>query len=202
MLSVVQEPLIDVPPVRSRRIIVPAGHSAWWGADVSVSRLALAYASCEGAHGARTVLFADLKGGARLAHIWAETGLLVAEAVRDGWPLPGLVWVEQPSGAQPNPQLSYVTGAIQGAVFAGVQRVTGRPVRVETVSSASWKKTSCGYGAIYKPTKKKLGRAPRFEDYGVARWAAGLGYGGASWDECDALGIAEAARRTVALEER
>ena len=195
-----QQELLEVPPARS--VIVPAGHCAWWGVDVSVSRVAVAYVASDGHRGARTALFADLKGGARLAHIWAETGLLVAELVRDGWPLPGLVWVEQPSGSQPNPALSYATGVIQGAVFDALQRATGRSVLVETVSSAAWKKQATGYGSHYKPTKAKLGRRPVFEDYGVARWARGLGYRGDSWDEADALGISEAARRTVRLEAR
>jgi hypothetical protein len=194
-----QQELLEAPP--ARRVIVPAGHGAHWGADVSVSRLALAYA-CEGRRGARTALFADLKGGARLAHIWAETGLFVAGLVRDGWPLPGVVWVEQPSGAQPNPALSYATGVIQGALFDAVQRVTGRSVVVETVSSLAWKKVAVGRGNIYKPTKAKLGRRPVFEDYEVARWARTLGYRGDSYDECDALGIADAARRSVGLEQR
>jgi hypothetical protein len=34
------------------------------------------------------------------------------------------------------------------------------------------------------------------------KWARLNGYTGASWDEADALGIAEAARRDTALEER
>lgn len=192
--------LLELP--RARTLIVPDGHSAWWGADVSVSRLALAYAAPGVARGARTVLFADLKGGARLAHIWAETGLFVAELARDGWPLPGLVWVEQPSGSQPNPALSYATGAIQGAIYDAVQRVSGRGVLVETVSSSGWKKIATGYGAHYKPTRAKLGRRPVFDDYGVARWARSLGYAGDSWDEADALGISEAARRSVSLQQR
>lgn len=189
-------------PAPTRRIIVPAGHSAWWGVDVSVSRVAVAYASREGLGAARTAPFADLGGGARLGHIWAQTGLCVAELVRDGWPLPGVVWVEQPSGARSNPALSYATGVIQAAVFDTLQRVTGRAVRVETVASASWKKAATGYGRHDKPTRKKLGRPVTFEDYGVAVWARANGYRGVSWDEADALGIAEAARRTIALDER
>lgn len=195
-----QQQLIEPQP--TRRIIVPAGHGSWWGVDISTLRVAIAHATAEGPRAARTVPFAGLKGGALLAHIWAETGLLVAELVRDGWPLPGVVWVEQPSGARPNPPLSYAAGAIQGAVFDSLQRVTGVSVLVETVPSATWKKTATGFGAHSKPTRKKLGRTPVFEDYGVAKWAMANGYAGNSWDEVDALGIAEAARRTVALDER
>lgn len=189
-------------PAPSRRIIVPAGHGAWWGVDVSVSRVAIAYASFEGLGAARTAPFPVLSGGARLGHIWAETSLLVAELVRDGWPLPGVVYVEQPSGARPNPALSYAVGVIQAAVFDALQRATARNVLVETIASASWKKAATGFGRHDKPTRKTLGRPVAFEDYGVARWARANGYAGTSWDEADALGIAEAARRTVALDER
>jgi hypothetical protein len=189
-------------PAPSRRIIVPAGHGAWWGVDVSVSRVAVAYASHGGLGAARTAPFANLDGGARLDHIWAETGLCVADLFQRGWPLPGVVWVEQPSGARPNPSLSYATGVIQAAMFGTIRRVTGQSVKVETVASASWKKAATGYGRHDKPTRKTLGRPVVFEDYGVARWARANGYAGSSWDEADALGIAEAARRTIALDER
>ena len=40
------------------------------------------------------------------------------------------------------------------------------------------------------------------ERYGVLRWARENGYTGSSWDEADALGIAEAGRRLVTLEAR
>lgn len=195
-----QQTLLDRPP--SRRIIVPAGHSAWWGADPAVGRLSVAVATAEGPRAALTASFGDLRSGARLAHIWRETGLFVAGLVRDGWPVPGLVWVEQPSGQRTVPELLYAVGVIQGAIYDALQLVTGHGVLVETVPSSSWKKAACGSGAIRKPTRKALGRAVRFEDYGVARWAAANGYRGSSWDEADALGIADAARRTVALDER
>jgi hypothetical protein len=196
-----QQELLEVPP--SRRIIVPPGHGhAHWGADVSVSRLSLAFVTSEGARAARTTLFRDLDGGARLAHIWAETGGFVEELFRDGWPLPGLIWVEQPSGARPNPNLSYACGVIIGSLHDAIERVTGRTIMVTTVPSATWKLKATGFGRHDKPTKKKLGRSPVFEDYGIARWAKLNGYTGSSWDESDALGIAEAARRTVALEAR
>jgi hypothetical protein len=51
-------------------------------------------------------------------------------------------------------------------------------------------------GNLYKPK-----RGHTFE-YGVLTWARQNGYAGCSWDEADAWGIAEAARREVALEER
>jgi hypothetical protein len=73
---------------------------------------------------------------------------------------------------------------------------------VETIAPSSWKKLAVGRGNVYKPTSKKLGRRPEFLDYGVAQWAAQNGYEGHSWDESDALGIAEAGRRLVTLEAR
>jgi hypothetical protein len=182
-----QQQLVE-PPAR-RRLVVPCGRSAWWGVDPGVSRVAVAYVTSEGRRGACTASFPDLKGGARLAAIFWETARVCAELM-ESWPVPGLVWVEQPSGKQPNPALSYAVGAIMGAV----SHVVGCPV--ETVASASWKKSACGRGNIYKPTKDRPGM------YGVLVWAQANGYRGSSWDESDALGIAEAARREVALEER
>jgi hypothetical protein len=195
-----QQELLEVAP--PRRIIVPLAHEAWWGVDVSVARVSIAHVTPERTRGARTASFATLEGGGRLAHIWAETGLLAASLIRDGWALPGLVWVEQPSGARPNPSLSYAVGVVMGAVADALARVTAERVRVETVPSATWKKQATGFGRHDKPTRKKLGRAPLFEDYGVAKWARANGYRGDSWDECDALGIAEAARRSVGLDQR
>lgn len=189
-----QQELLEAPP--RRRLIVPVGHGAHWGVDPSTERVAFAYA-CEGRRAASTASFPDLKGGARLAQIWRQTRLRALWLLEGGWPAPGLVWVEQPSGERPNPALSYAVGVIMGAVADVLPSCV-----VETVPSATWKKGATGYGAHYKPTRKKLGRTPRFEDYGVAVWAAANGYEGSSWDEADALGIAEAARREVTLEER
>jgi hypothetical protein len=94
-----------------------------------------------------------------------------------------------------------MVGVAQAAVFQGFQNAGHGPV-VETVPPSRWKKLATGYGAIPKPQKKDLGRRPEFEDYRVAVWARELGYTGSSWDEADATGVAEAARRTIALEVR
>lgn len=190
-----QQELLEAPP--RRRLIVLRGHTAHWGVDPSTERVAFAYA-CEGRRAAYTASFPSLSGGARLAAIWRETARTALYLLEEcGWPIPGLVWVEQPSGDRPNPALSYATGVIMGGVFEALPMST-----VETVPSATWKKLATGYGAHYKPTKKKLGRTPVFGDYGVAVWARANGYEGFSWDEADALGIAEAARREIALDER
>lgn len=190
-----QQELLAAPP--TRRIIVPRGFAAHWGVDVSVSRVSIAYAASGGRCAARTASFARLEGGARLARIWAETASFVHDLLCDDFPLPGIVMVEQPSGARPNPPLSYAVGVVMGAVYSAIDDRYGGPVLVETCSSAWWKKVACGKGNIYKPKKGEP-----TESYGVLQWARANGYTGWSWDEADALGIAEAARRTVALDER
>lgn len=188
-----QQELLTPPP--ARRLIVPEGRAAHWGVDPSTKRVAIACVTSDTKRVA-SCSFPDLTGGARLAAIWNGTREFVISLLERGWPAPGLVWVEQPSGKTTNPQLSYAVGVIQAAVCDA----TACPL--ETIESSSWKKTACGRGNIYKPTRKQLGRTPAFADYGVAVWAQSNGYRGNSWDEADALGIAVAAQRTVALEAR
>lgn len=189
------------PPPPARHIIVPPAHTSWFGCDPSTSRLAIAYATPEGPQGVDTVFFADLRHGARMAHIGRETRRFVRELL-EVWPWPGLVFMEQPSGAHPSPQLSYAVGVMLGAVCEAIEDVTGAGIAVAETTSAHWKRVACGRGNISKPTKKSLGRAPVFEDYGVAVWAAANGYSGSSWDEADAMGLAECARRDVGLVQR
>jgi hypothetical protein len=193
-----QQELLEVPP--SRRLIVPVGHGAWFGVDPGVKRVAVAAVSTDRSsqpvYRTATASFPDLDGGARLSLIYAETRRFCVELLGGGWPAPGIVVVEQPSGKQPNPPLSYATGVIIAAVYDAVRAVTGHAVRVETVASASWKKKSCGNGGLRKP---KPGSGL---EYPVLVWARHQGYAGSSWDEADAMGIAESARRVVALEQR
>jgi hypothetical protein len=224
-------------------LIVPRGHSAWWGVDPSTVRLSVAYVTREGARGVRTVPFARAEGPARLSEIYAQTASFAAKAAR-GWqpirwqltpqhpwepvpepavatqiyakyqatvrfqdppPAPGLVLVEQPSGKMENPNLSYAVGVIQAALYDGLYSALGRAVRIETCTSGWWKKRATGRGDVNKtmrvPGKEKPVPVPH-DEYGVLRWARQNGYAGCSWDEADAWGIAEAARREVALEER
>jgi hypothetical protein len=200
-----QQELLETPP--ARRLIVPKGHGSWMGVDPGTLRVAITSVylntASQPVYRPRTVSFAPLEGGARLEAIWTDTRLFVKEEIEHGrFAAPGIVFVEQPSGKQPNPQLSYATGVIIGAVFAGVQDATGHRVLVETCASGWWKRVATGRGNWSKPTRKSLGRTPVFGDYGVARWAEANGYAGRSWDEADSMGAAEAARRTVALEER
>ena len=66
----------------------------------------------------------------------------------------------------------------------------------------SWKKLATGRGNLSKIDPKTKKPWKDREAYGVLKWARTNGYMGNSWDESDALGIAEAARRLVHLEAR
>lgn len=186
----------------TRRLQVPRGCTAWLGVDPGTTRVALA-ACWEGEtveRGVWSASFQRMDGGARLAGIWRVTCRLAESAARslaEEGVAPGVALVEMPAGKQANPALSYATGVIQAAVFEGVMRATTRGVRIEDCSSSWWKKLSTGFGGHRKP---KPSDDP--ESYGVMRWARSVGYQGHSWDEADALGIAEAARKTIVLEER
>jgi hypothetical protein len=172
-------------PEPTRRLIVRPGMTAHWGVDPSTLRLAVACGRRVQTHS-----FPRTEGYARLADIYDST----AEFTQDlmfSWPVPGFVLVEQPSGKTVNLELTYAVGVIIAAMQGALPGT-----RFETVSSSSWKKVACGRGDIYKPKK-----GDNWE-YGVLRWARENGYQGSSWDEADALVIAEAARRLVTLEER
>ena len=186
-------------PDPQRVIITRPGMTAHWGVDPSTKRIAVA-----GQIGSypqvATHSFPETDGLARLGDIYDGT----CEFVRDllvSWDAPGFVMMEQPSGTNVDPILWYAVGTIITAMQNTLAEEVGSP-RMETIAPASWKKVAVGRGNLYKPTRKKLGRTPVFLDYGVAQWAEQNGYRGSSWDEADALGIAEAARRLVRLEAR
>jgi len=194
-------------PAPRRRLIVQEGRTAWWGVDSSTLRVAIAGVAV-GAEGyvsrwVRTESFPPLQGPARLSAIYRLTFARVQSlATCVTWP--GVVFIEQPSGSnqEVNLPLIYAVGVIQAAVHDALVDVTGAAPEFDYCTASWWKKRACGRGNLYKPTKKKLGRMPAFEDYGVAVWARENGYTGSSWDEADAWGIAEAARREVLLEVR
>jgi hypothetical protein len=174
-------------PAPRRRLIVPAGCESYWGVDPSTKRISIAWITAAGERGAVTDSFPTLEGAARLDAIYHTTRRVACLA-----PFPGLVFVEQPSGKQQNPNLLYAVGA----TLAGLYAALGPRVYIEMVTSSWWKRRACGRGDISKP---KLGDQ---REYGVLTWARQNGYVGSSWDEADAYGIAEAARREVLLEVR
>lgn len=194
-----QQELLEAGPVR--RVIVPAGHRAWWGVDGSTLRIALACLSrrSDGVldRWVKTQPFAPVEGAARLSEIYVVTRRFIAGvATCSTWP--GIVMVEQPSGSKQsvNLPLIYAVGVMTTAIYDALVDVTGVAPRMESCTASWWKARACGKGNIYKPKRGDP------SEYGVLTWARANGYAGSSWDECDALGIAEAARREVALDER
>ena len=175
-----------------RKLLVPKGATAYWGVDASTLRVALAV-DHDGRRAVCQVPFDRAEGGERLAGIWRETHRL-AGGWSQSWP-PGVVAFEQPFGKDINPSLAYAVGVVMGAVFAGVQDATGERVRTATVTPSEWKAVACGKGNIFKP------KPTSHEEYGVLTWARAQGYEGRSYDEADAMGVAEWARRTFALAE-
>jgi Holliday junction resolvasome RuvABC endonuclease subunit len=182
------------PPAAHR--VRRRGGGGWAGVDPSTRRCAIAVTWGEES-AVDTVSFPTrLEGAQRLAAIFDGVRELGGKML-DGI---GVIAVEQPSGKQENPALSYAVGATLAAIGAlygdrGPFRSRETPV-VVMVPSSKWKKVACGAGNIYKP-KPASG-----EKYGVLTWAHANGYAGASWDEADALGIAKYARRTYAIETR
>lgn len=187
-----QLPAFDVAP--TSRLIVPLGHVNYFGVDPGTMRVAIATVDAEGRRGVSMVSIPSMAGGERMAAIFRETRRLTCELA--AMLPPGVVVVEQPSGSQPNPSLSYAVGVVMAAVFEGVRHSTGKSVRVLTVPSSKWKAVACGNGRIWKP-KKGSG-----EEYGVLKWARMNGYSGSSFDECDAMGVCEFARKTFRLDAR
>lgn len=182
-----QTEAFEVPP--AMKLIVPHGHVSWWGVDPSTLRVAIATIDPEGRRGASMASFAKLAPAPRLVEIRKRT-LELARDVAESLP-PGLIVVEEPSGFgdRPNPQLAYAAAAIICALAEAAPTT-----EIKLVQSAKWKKAACGSGAIKKPKQ--------VADYAVYKWATSLGYSGSSFDEVDAWGIADYARRTFALDPR
>ena len=169
-----------------RRLIVPRGHNCWWGVDPSTKAVSIATVDASGRRGVSTVPFRKGTLLGRLNDIYRLTSMCAADLKMCDL-MPGVIVVEQPSGATQNLELVYAVGAILAALNKGYQGY------ILTVPSMSWKKEACGRGNIFK--SKPPG------EYGVLTWALLNGYTGWSWDEADAWGIAEYARKTIVLEE-
>jgi hypothetical protein len=191
-----QQQLLE--PAPPRRLIVAQGHLSHWGVDPSSRRVAIGGVDRQGDRLHRwvqTFPFAKVDGAQRLSEIYTVTRRSTAETAAEH-PAPGVVWVEQPSGANLKLPLYYAVGVMMAAIWDGLYEATGRPVHIETPAPAHWKLVAAGRGNIYKP---KSGDP---SEYGVLTWARLNGYQGSSWDEADAWGLAEAARREIALEPR
>lgn len=120
------------------------------------------------------------------------------------WPQPGFVLTEQPSGSKQSVNLPFIMacGAIHAGLFDGLRDATGHVPVIEDVTSQHWKKVACGRGNIYKPQRSAGQPAPALVHYEVFKWALMNGWSPLDWNEADAAGMCEAARREVALEER
>lgn len=181
-----------LPPTPARSVDTVAGREAWWGVDPGTKRVAIGSVT-EG--GERAVISEEIprcEGSERLRAIYTHTADAALRAIGGGLlPRPGYILVEQPGGEHRNYPLFYAVGVTIAALAAAVPGV-----EVGIVPPATWKKAACGKGDIYKPkaTMRAAGAV-----YGVLAWAHENGYSGSSWDEADALAIAEAARRRVAL---
>lgn len=145
-----------------------------WGVDVGVSKLAFAFAWLPDGpiHTRLLRLDTEAREGQRLG--WLDRQVrLYAKMASITYP-PACVWVEQPSGAHPKPQLMYAAGVVQAALF----ETLGCPVW--TVPVGKWKRWAVGNGNASK--------------IAVAQWAQMHGAGERSQDEFDAYGIAYAGR--------
>lgn len=203
MGTIAQQELFEAPA--RRRLIVPKTTTSWWGVDGSTRGVAIGVTTTDDPprRAVRTAPFPRLNGPPRLSAIYADSRAL-AMTLAERYP-PGLILIEQPSGSSQvvNHELEYAVGVIQAAVYDGVFQALGHGARIETVVSSWWKAKACGKGNIYKTEKVNGRKRPvALEEYGVMRWARLNGYQGSSWDEADALAIAEAGRRDVALERR
>lgn len=146
-----------------------------WGVDVAVSRLAFAFADLDSENvQVRTLLTRTTETeGARLGLLDRQLRIYGGQ-LADSFP-PACVWVEQPSGRYPSPQLSYVAGVIQAALF----ETLGCPVW--TVPSGKWKKQTLGHGNASKEQ--------------VMAWVLGRGFAPDGQDEADAICVAVAGRK-------
>lgn len=203
MSHLAQQELL-VPPPRER-LIVGAGSASWWGVDPSSVRVAVAWIGPDD-RGVEMASFPSIPGAPRLSAIYEETRRLAAELAAVA--PPGVVLVEQPSGPTSrgvNHELEFAVGVIMAAVYDGVRAALGRGVKVRMVTGSWWKARALGDGRISK-TRKLEGKAKRQawpqDEYPVLVWARLNGYEGSSWDEADAIGIAEAGHREIALDQR
>ena len=147
---------------------------AVWAVDPAMSRLAFAFADLATDTIAVETLIThtDAREGERLGLLDRRVRIY-ARVAASAYP-PACVWVEQPSGRFPAPQLTYAVGVLQAALYETLA------CPVWTIPSSAWKKRSVGVGNASKAQ--------------VAAWVEGLRIDVSSQDEADAVAIAWAGR--------
>lgn len=204
-------------PEPPNRLVAPEA-DGWWGIDTATSHYVIGTVDRELRRRSHLVLNGGIGpcNGERIARYESQLRQLILAMLDDGCPVPGIVWVEQASGQHPKPELVYAVGAAVGTTYRVLRDVLERPVRVETVPSATWKsKLAPGAGGWYKTARVEGRKSPRplpLEEYKVLQWARANGYDETptivrddgrtvpvAWDHADGRGIAEGARKTYAL---
>jgi Holliday junction resolvasome RuvABC endonuclease subunit len=145
-----------------------------WGVDVAVQHLAFAFAPVDNGPIVTETLTAgtDAREGQRLGLLDRQVRIY-AQQVAVSFP-PQCVWVEQPTGRFPKPQLMYAAGVVQAALFEALA------CPVWTIPVATWKQRTVGKGNATKSD--------------VFAWATGRLPAIESQDEADAYCIAAAGR--------
>jgi Holliday junction resolvasome RuvABC endonuclease subunit len=145
-----------------------------WAVDPALARLAFAFADVDSSAVAVETLVTRTteREGARLGLLDRQLRIYARQAA--GRFPPACVWVEQPSGRFPKPQLSYAVGVVQAALFETLA------CPVWTITSGAWKRRTVGVGNATKPQ--------------VRAWVDRLGVDVDSQDEADAVAIACAGR--------
>jgi hypothetical protein len=199
-----QQELLEVPPERTVALPTTISPTAgWWGVDISTARYNIGFIDRDGQRGVHSVKLgaANDNEGERLNRFQRQMCTLTETMLAEpGVPLPGVVFVEQPGGQTVMPILWYAAGIAAQAIYQTVNRIHGYVPRVETMPPSKWKKIAVGRGNIYKPARKKGQPPPPIDAYPVWVWARTLGMPETgSWDDADAYGVAEAARKTIGI---
>jgi Holliday junction resolvasome RuvABC endonuclease subunit len=148
-----------------------------WGVDVAVSHLEFAFADLDSDEIAVESLITrtEAREGERLGSIDRQVRTYAKQLA--GRYRPHVVWVEQPAGKFIEPQLFYVVGVLQAALWDTLQ------CPVWTIPPGAWKKLSAGFGNASKAQ--------------VSAWCERQRYSFDGQDQADALAIAFAGRRMV-----
>lgn len=202
-----QQELLEVPP--ERHVVLPLSlrdSAGWWGVDVSTSRFNVAWVDQQGRRGVHSVRLgaASDNVGERLTRFARRLRELVDAMLADGCPVPAVVFVEQPAAlggkGGSKPIMWYTVAVATQTVYERAKAHAGHVPYVATVPSATWKLSAVGRGNIKKPPRPPGTPPPPPDAYPVWQWARTLGLAAdGSWDDADAMGIAECARRTIGI---